>query len=189
MAIKDESYPSTKTSPMQSEPKPIGQLTLKEAFGALTLPGTWVVVGAISTVLVGLPTAGYKFGTHVAEATAHESMAALQTGNVVKSAELERTKAELAALSSTNQAMQGRLGQKDIQVAQLTDAIGRGKNCDFLRQQIESTKRDLVREQYPMVTEFDKAASEQRDKETIDRLETRLSRYVSQFSTCTKDGA
>lgn len=184
MEIKDESYPPIKTPRIKMESTPIEHSMANDANGA----SNWAGLTAKFTLLMALLTAGFAFGTHVAEAKAHEAMASLQADNTVKSAALEKNRAELSAWSNAYRALQERLGQKETQITQLTDAVGRGRNCDFLRQQIDSTKRDLLHEQHPMVREFDKAVSEQRDKETISRLETRLGQYITQFTSCTRDG-
>lgn len=184
MEIKDESYPPVKTPRIEMESTPIEHSTAIGANGAFS----WAGFTAKFALLIALLTAGFTFGTHVAEAKAHETMASLQADNTVKSAELEKNRAELSTWSSAYRTLQERLGQKETQITQLTDAVGRGRSCDFLRQQIESTKRDLLHEQYPMAREFDRAASDQRDKETITRLETRLNNYITQFTSCTRDG-
>lgn len=184
MEIKDESYPPIKTPRIEMESKPFEHATAKDANGAFN----WASNTVKFALLMALLTAGFTFGTHVAEAKAHEAMASLQADNTVKSAALEKNRAELSTCSSAYRTLQERLSQKETQIVQLTDAVGRGRNCDFLRQQIESTKRDLLNTQFPMAREYDRAASDQRDKETITRLETRLNNYITQFTSCTRDG-
>jgi hypothetical protein len=184
MEIEDESYPLEKNA---SNPK-----LLKAIDPKVSVWAKWqsmLVEASITLAAVAaIAGTGFAFGRHVDEAKTHETVAKIQSENVVKSAELEKSKADNANLSSAYRGQQEQLAQKEAQIAQLTDAVVRGRNCNFWRQQIETAQRDLSREQRPMAMEFGRPASAQRDQETIDRLEARLSDFSKQLGTCIKGG-
>jgi hypothetical protein len=136
-----------------------------------------------------LPTVGFYVGTRLTEAKAHETMAILQTDNVVKTSEIAKKTTEIFTWSNAYQSQQASIRRQEAQIAMLTEAVGKERHCDFLRQQIESTKQDISEIQSPMMVDIGGAPSNHRDTEAIFRLEARLGRYITQLSSCTKDGA
>ncbi|MES2878782.1 MAG: hypothetical protein V4713_10205 [Pseudomonadota bacterium] len=186
MAIENEFYPPDKAAPNQREssplPEPQASPTKRNAFDLGNLSTTL-------TVALTLAGAGFAFGTHWAEAKAHEAMASLQADNIVKSAELARSKVELTTWSDAYLALQKHLVQKEEQIAALTVATGNIHNCDYLRQQIESTKLDIQNEQFPASVQMDREKFDQQQKFNIARLDGHLSQLIDKFGTCTKGGA
>lgn len=182
MAIKDEFYSPDGEEPSSKGEKPLQLTPIERA-------ASWLaVVSKLLAAVAAIGGSGFALGRYLEEAKGLEAAAVIRAEITVKSADLEKSKNDLMAWSNAYRTLQERLAQKELQVAQLTEAVGRGRNCDFLRQQIESTKRDIWNEQHPMMQSYDAAGSAQRDQETTNRLETRLNQYLTQFGSCTKDG-
>lgn len=184
MRIKNEPSPRPKSAIDNTVPKPTGQPTLFSERTATDWNGHATKFGLI-TALVG---AGFVFGGHVAESKSREAMAVLQANNVVTTAELARSKTELSGLSNAFRELQKRLVQKDAQIGQLTATVGNGRNWDYLRQQIESTKREIQSEQFPLLVQMDREKVDQRQKINIARLDGHLSQLVDKFGECIKSG-
>lgn len=183
MEIKDQSY-----SPDSAEPRPEGEKPLQPT--SIERVASWLaVVSKLLAAVAAIGGSGFALGRYVEEAKGLEAAAVIRAEITVKAADLEKSKNDLMVWSNAYRTLQERLAQKEAQVAQLTEAVGRGRNCDFLRQQIESTKRDIWNEQHPMMQSYDAAGSAHRDQETTNRLEARLNQYLTQFGACAKDGS
>lgn len=101
---------------------------------------TWLVgVSKLLAAVIAIGGPGFALGRFVEEAKGHEAIAAIRAELTAKTAALESANIDSSASARAYQTLQLQLVQKDAQITQLTEATRRGRDCDYLRQQIELT--------------------------------------------------
>lgn len=180
MEIKDESYSSgnpASNSPPRGAPNASSPQPGK---GSIDFIGASKTLGAI----VAIAGVGFTFGRYLEEAKMHETVAKLQAENVVKSTDLDKSKVDISTWSAAYRELQQKLAQKEADISRLSQAVVAQQGCEYFKNQIESTKRDISSAQYSGIFAVDGEKLSEQRKADIARLDKHLSELIGALNGC-----
>jgi hypothetical protein len=167
-------------------------VTTSQLIGGFTAKH-WVAF--ITTTFAGIGAfafGGYWAGQRIAESQSLAQQADLKSINAQNQAKLEVAQAQIqttlasaAQMKELLERSQRTIEEKSIEIAKLTETLGRSNNCAFVHRQIIDTKQEL--EGTGSMVVFD-ASQEWQEKQKARKatLEQRLNGYQQQLGNCNK---